>query len=108
MALGQKVELDVEDGEPVTVTYSAVDLRRYESQFHKSVLVEPMSLTMLTFLGWSAAKRQGLLNGHYEKWVDFDAVCTGVRTIADEVEHDDESESPDPTQGDTPPTASDE
>jgi hypothetical protein len=105
VALGQKVELDVADGDPITVTYSAVDLRRYESQFHKSVLIEPMSLTMLTYLGWSAAKRQGLLGGRYAKWVDFDAVCTGVKTIPDEVE---DGESPDPPQGDTPPTASDE
>lgn len=110
MALGQKVELEVEGGDPVTVTYSAVDLRRYEGQFHKSVLLEPMSLTMLTYLGWSAAKRQGLLNGHYDKWPDFDAVCIGVRTISDETETEDQTadEPPDPPAGDTPPTPSDE
>jgi hypothetical protein len=85
MALGQKVELEIEGvDEPVTVRYSAIDLRRYEQQFHQSVLVESMSLTMLTYLGWSAAKRTGALNGSFTKWEQFDAACTSVRALADE------------------------
>jgi hypothetical protein len=98
VAFRNTVELDV-DGrdDPIRVTYSAVDYRRYEAQFHKSVLVEPLSMTMLTYLGWSAARRQGILNGSYEKWADFDAVCTGVRTITED--DDDEGEDPNrPTQ----------
>lgn len=94
-AFKSTVELTIEGrAEPITVTYSAVDLRRYEGQFNKSVLIEPMSMTMLTYLGWSAARRQGLLNGSHEKWKDFDEVCTGVRSVPDE-ETDDESR---PTQ----------
>lgn len=85
MAYRNTVELDIEGRtEPLTVTYSAIDYRRYEAEFHKSVLIEPLSMTMLTFLGWSAARRQGLLNGSYEKWREFDAVCTGVRTVQDD------------------------
>lgn len=85
MGLGQRVELEVEGAdEPVTVAYSAIDLRAYEQRFHKSVLTEPMSLTMLTFLGWSAGRRTGALNGSFTKWESFDAACTSVRALADE------------------------
>lgn len=104
MPIGQEVELEIEGREePITVRYSAVDLRRYESQFRKSVLIEPMSLTMLTYLGWSAAKRTGALNGAYEKWPDFDAVCIGVRAIPNE---ESESKETDEEAGPTQPDPS--
>lgn len=98
MALGQTVEVDI-DGveEPVTVHYSAVDLRRYEGHFKQSVLIEPMSLTMLTFLAWSAGRREGALNGEFTRYEAFDAKCLGVRVIPDQAEGEGADDEPDPT-----------
>lgn len=83
MALRQLVELDIEGHDLVTVTYSAVDMRRWEAVHKKSVLVEPMSLSMLTWLGWNAAVRQGVIDGALKDWRKFDEVCVGVRTLRD-------------------------
>jgi hypothetical protein len=90
----QTVELEIEGHEEkITVTYTAVDLRRYETYSHKSVLVEPMSMTMLTYLGWSAAMRTGAINGPLKEWKTFDEQCIGVKTIAAE-----EDQEPRPTK----------
>jgi hypothetical protein len=86
MALRQRVELEL-DGhdDPIVVEYSAVDLRAWERDNDKSALVETMSVNMLTWLGWNAARRQGLLNG-VASWAEFDAACVGVKTLRDEGE----------------------
>jgi hypothetical protein len=99
MAIGQTVEVEI-DGQdaPVTMHYTAVDLRRYEGHFKKSVLVEPMSLTMLTYLAWSAGKREGSLNGEFTRWEAFDAKCVGVKVIDEDA---DQEAAPDPTQPET-------
>lgn len=81
MAFRQTVDLDVEGHDPITVEYTAVDLRAWEREHDRSALVEVTSLNMITWLGWHAAKRQGLLNGVTgATWTEFDAVCTGVTT----------------------------
>lgn len=86
MALRQTVELEIEGHEdPIVVAYTAVDLRAWEREFDKSCLAESMSLSMLTWLGWHAAKRTGALNGMSgSTWRDFDAVCVGVKSKRDE------------------------
>ena len=86
MTLRQRVELEL-DGhdDPIVVEYSAVDLRAWERDNDRSSLVEVMSLNMLTWLGWHAASRQGLLNG-VTTWTDFDAACVGVKTLRAEGE----------------------
>lgn len=110
MALGQTVEVEI-DGQqdPVTVHYTAVDLRRYEAHFKQSVLTEGMSLTMLTYLAWSAGKRDGQLNGEFTRWEAFDAKCVGVRVLTDDNDQAEGDGEPDPTvpETDTPPGASD-
>lgn len=93
MALRQKIRLEVEDGDPIEVVADGRDVRTYESWSRKSALREPMSVTMLTYLGYAAAKRQGMLD---EKWETFSARCIDVKGLAD----DDEEEAADPT----PPT----
>lgn len=90
----QVVELEI-DGrdEPVKVTYTAVDLRRWEAWSHKSSLAERMDYTMLTYLGWSAAVRAGLIDGELKDWKKFDELCTDVKTI-----NEDEAVEPRPTK----------
>jgi hypothetical protein len=95
MALGQRLELSVQDGADIQVNYDGRDLRAWEGEFDRSALTEDLSVTMLCWLGWNAAKRQGLLNGHPSSWEGFDSVCTGVRVVRDESAP---ANSADPTQ----------
>lgn len=86
MSLRQKVRLELEDGTEVVTEYSAIDLRLWETQNRRSALNEPMSVSMLTWLGWSAAKRQGSINGAYAEYESFDAACVNVEGVkAEEV-----------------------
>lgn len=82
MALGRTVELTI-DGieEPIVVTYDARDMRAWEADTGKSVIAEPTSVSILCWLGWHAAERTGVLNGHHKTWDAFDAVCTGVKML---------------------------
>lgn len=82
MTLRQKVRLELDDGTAFEATYDARDLRAWESKFNRSSLVGPMSLSMLTFLGWSAAKRDGSINGAFDRYEAFDARCVDVRGMA--------------------------
>lgn len=82
--LRQKVRLELESGDPIEVVFDGRDLRAWENQFRKSSLAEPMSVSMLTWLGWHAANRQGLLDGKYEKYDDFDNACVGVQGIRED------------------------
>lgn len=83
MTFGQRVELTVVDrDDPIEATYDARDIRAYEAATGKSAL-DGLTVTALTYFGWSAARRAGLLNGTGETWTAFDAVCTGVRVIGE-------------------------
>lgn len=87
MALRQKVRLELEPGsepESLEVVFDGRDLRAWENQYRRSSLAEPMSVAMLTWLGWHAAKRQDMWDGKYEKYEDFDKVCVGVQGIKTE------------------------
>jgi hypothetical protein len=86
VSLRQKVRLELEDGTQVLAEYSAIDLRAWEKVNRKSALDEPMSVSMLSWLGWSAAKRQGSINGTYDTYEAFDAVCTSVEGVKAEEE----------------------
>lgn len=79
MSLRQKVRMELEDGREIETVYSAVDLRAWETKFRKSSLVEPMSVSMLSWLGWHAAVRQNQVNGELTRWEAFDAVCESVQ-----------------------------
>jgi hypothetical protein len=84
MSLRQKVRLELDDGTEVVVEYSAIDLRAWEKATGKSSFHEPMSVSMLSWLGWSAAKRQGSINGAYDTFEAFEAVCVDVGGVKDE------------------------
>lgn len=101
MTLRQKVKLELEDGTALETVYDGRDLRAWESKYNKSALVGPMSLSMLTFLGWSAAKRDGSINGRYDRYEAFDAECVDVQGMALDAPA---GEPPDPTgpPSDTP------
>jgi hypothetical protein len=86
VSLRQKVRLELEDGTEVLAEYSAIDLRAWEKQNRKSALDEPMSVSMLSWLGWSAAKRQGAINGAYDTYEKFDAACTSVEGVHEEAD----------------------
>lgn len=88
MSLRQTVRLEIADGtepEPrqVEVTYDGRDLRAWEVAFGKSALTEDVSISLLTWCGWHAAKRQGLLNGNAETFKAFDDICTDVSGVRD-------------------------
>lgn len=106
MALGQRVRLDLEDGTSVEATYDGRDIRAWEGKYGRSAIGVPMTLSMLTYFGWSAAKRDGSINGAFEKYEAFDAVCVavaGVQPVEPEPEPLDPSQPPPP---DTPSEAS--
>jgi hypothetical protein len=85
MSLRQKVRLELEDGTEILTEYNGVDHRAWEKVNQgKSSLREPIDLTRLTWLGWNAAKRRGLINGAYDSFEDFDAVCADVGWVGDE------------------------
>jgi len=86
MSLRQKLRIELDDGTEVVAEYSAIDLRLWEKLNRKSALDEPMSVSMLSWLGWNAGKRQGVLNGAYDTYEKFDAACTSVQGADDEPE----------------------
>jgi hypothetical protein len=86
MSLRQKIRMELSDGTEVVAEYSAIDLRIWEKLNRKSALDEPMSVSMLSWLGWNAGKRQGVLNGAYDTYDKFDAACTSVEGVEDEEE----------------------
>ena len=86
MSLRQKLRMELADGTEVVAEYSAIDLRIWEKLNRKSALDEPMSVSMLSWLGWNAAKRQGSINGAYDTYDKFDAACTSVEGMEDEEE----------------------
>jgi hypothetical protein len=86
VGLRQKVQLEFEhDGgtRQVVTEYSAVDLRAWEGEHHKSALNTPMSVSMLTWLGHHAAVRQGQINGDLKTYQAFDQACLDVQGVAD-------------------------
>lgn len=102
MALGQRIRMTLVDGREFEATYDGRDIRLWERSEKKPALGVPMTLDMLTWFGWSAAHREGILNGEFDRYEQFDAVCVAVEGVKP-----DEAE-PDPTQpaADTPNTAS--
>jgi hypothetical protein len=84
MSLRQHVKLELEDGKEVVVEFSAIDYRAWETKHKRSSLDEPMSVSMLSWLGWNAAHRQGLLNGSGDTWEAFDAILASVEGVPDE------------------------
>lgn len=97
MALGERLELTLSGVEaPLEVTYNAVDMRRWESEHGRSVLAEQRSISLLTWLGWSAARRAGATELDYPS---FDEQCVDVRRTRDPDEV---------TPGPTPPAATGE
>jgi hypothetical protein len=84
VSLRQKVRLELEDGTEVVAEYSAIDLRAWEKENKRSALREPMSVSMLSWLGWSAAKRQGSINGAYDTFEKFDVACVDVEGVTAE------------------------
>lgn len=97
MGLRQKLHLELEDGTTLEPVYDGRDLRAWETKHGKSSLVGPMSLSQLTWLGWAAAKREGSINGQFDRYEAFDAQCVEVRGMALDATSE---ESPDPTQSD--------
>jgi hypothetical protein len=85
MSLRQKLKLELLDGTEVETEYSGIDLRAWEKVNRRSSLGEPMSVTMLTWLGWSAAKRNGSINGAYDTYEKFDAACVSVEGVREPV-----------------------
>lgn len=85
MSLRQKLSIELEDGTEVVAEYSAIDMRAWERENKRSALNEPMSVSMLSWLGWSAAKRQGSINGAYDTFEKFDAACVSVEGVRAEV-----------------------
>lgn len=86
MSLKQQVRLEYEvDGveKDVVATYSAIDLRAWESAFGESALIADMSVGMLTWLGHHAAVREGLLDGNLKSYKAFDEVCFSVEGVDD-------------------------
>ena len=81
MALRQKVRLELEDGTEIEVAYDGRELRAWETKFGRSALTADMSISMLTWLGWAAAYRQGMLNGSYGTFEKFDAACVDVAGV---------------------------
>lgn len=83
MSLRQKVRLELDDGREIVAEYSAIDLRAWETKHRKSALDENLSVSMLSWLGWNAAVRQGLLNGDCSTYEGFDSRCTSVEGVSD-------------------------
>lgn len=105
MSLKQRVKLEIEDHDDIVVTFDGRDLRAWEAKHKRSAIAETTSISMLSWLGWHAAKRQNLLNGTGDTWEAFDAVATGVEGLPDEDEEEGEA-GPTKAGGRTRKTAS--
>jgi hypothetical protein len=97
VTLRQKVRLELADGTAVETIYDGRDIRAWETKFNRSALAERMSLTQLTYLGWSAAKRDGSINGKFDRYEAFDAECVDVRGLS----LDEGEGAPDPSEPDS-------
>jgi hypothetical protein len=98
--LKQRVQLDLEDGTEIQTAYDGRDLRAWEGRSGKPAIGTDMTLSMLAFLGYSAAKRDGQLNGSYTRYEDFDKVCTWVQILNDEdTDKDTDDATERPTKG---------
>jgi len=87
VSLRQTVKLELEDGKEIVVEYSAIDLRAWETKHRKSALDESLSVSMLSWLGWNAARRQSklsMLNGSGDTWEAFDAILASVEGVSEE------------------------
>lgn len=91
--LKQKVRLELVDGTEVEATYDGRDLRAWETRSGKPAIGIAMSLSMLTFLGWNAARREGSLNGSFTKYEEFDKACTWVQGVRDDEDSDEDAEA---------------
>lgn len=80
----QTVLITLESRDPVTVRFDGRDIRAWETKHHKSALREPMSVSMLSWLGWHAAKRQGVMAPELHDWSAFDAACQWVEGVKEE------------------------
>lgn len=87
-ALRQKVKLlyDLDGTEhEVVVEYTAVDVRAWETKHGKSALTTDTSFSMLTWFAHHAGVRTGAIDGELKDYKRFDAVCTDVAGVRDEV-----------------------
>ena len=103
MSLRQRLKLELADETVIETVYDGRDLRAWETKYKRSALSERMSLSMLTWLGWSAAKRDGSINGRFDGYEAFDAECVDVQGMkldptAEEEESPDPPEPPSDTQ----------
>lgn len=93
MGLQQRVRLELEDGTVIEPVYDGRDIRAWEAKYGQGAIGRKTTLSMLAFYGWSAAKREGLLNGEYDRFEAFDKVCTWVEFAPDAEDEDAEEES---------------
>ena len=70
----------MEDGDPIEVVVDGRDIRKWESKEEASYLQSTLSVSILTELGFFAAKRTGKTELN---WAEFSAACVGVEA-ADE------------------------
>jgi len=103
MTFGQKLRLHLADGSSVEARWDGRDVRAWEAKFNRPAINVPQTYSMQTFYGWSAAKRDGTLNGEYDKYEAFDAVCVSIDFLREETE--DEADPTEPAS-DTPREAS--
>ena len=92
----QRVALEIEGRDDLAVVFDGRDVWAWETRHRRSALKEPTSVSMLSWLGWHAASRQGLLD---DTWEVFDGVCVGVVSVPDE--HDEEEKEERPTRAAT-------
>jgi hypothetical protein len=84
VSLRQKVRLELVDGTEIVVEYDAREFRAWEKANHgESALGQRITVSMLTWLGWHAAKREGSINGAYDTFEKFDAACVDVDGVGD-------------------------
>lgn len=78
MAISQTVKVTLDGVEPYEVTFDGRDVRKWEEMTGKSALREPMSLSMLAYVAWSAARRTGKTD---LEWEAFNEVCSDVTGV---------------------------
>jgi hypothetical protein len=71
----------VNDQEPTTVTVDLRDMRAWERNNNgQAFAVESPDLGRLTYVAWSAARREGKFQGQY---MAFDANCISISEVSD-------------------------
>jgi hypothetical protein len=79
VSLKRTLTLEIEGrDEPVTVTYNALDIRRWEADTGRSYFAGASTLEQFTWLGWAAAVRQGLIDGELKDVGKFLEACTDL------------------------------